>query len=65
MRQSLLRLSGHGAKYVRHAEVPYPKVPAFYRYSAKLLGATMWFWIFYRAKQDYKVWFGMKLPFEH
>lgn len=25
----------------------------------------MWFWILYRAKQDYKVWLGLKLPFEH
>ncbi|KAJ1969955.1 hypothetical protein H4R35_006007 [Dimargaris xerosporica] len=29
-----------------------PKVPAFYRYSAKLLGASMWFFMFYRMKQD-------------
>lgn len=66
MRQSLLRLSAHGhAKYVRHANVAYPKVPGFYRYTSKILGATMWFWILYRAKTDYPVWLGMKLPFEH
>ncbi len=30
-----------------------PHPPAFkHRWGAKLLGATMWFWIFYRAKQD-------------
>lgn len=31
----------------------HPHQPAFkHRWGAKLLGATMWFWIFYRAKQD-------------
>jgi hypothetical protein len=30
-----------------------PHAPAIkHRYGAKLLGATMWFWILYRAKQD-------------
>lgn len=31
----------------------HPYQPAFkHRWGAKLLGATMWFWIFYRMKQD-------------
>ena len=27
--------------------------------------ATMWFYIFYRVKEDGPVMFGQKLPFEH
>ena len=29
------------------------------------LGATMWFWIMLRIKEDGPVMFGLKLPFEH
>ncbi|ODV96874.1 hypothetical protein PACTADRAFT_1461 [Pachysolen tannophilus NRRL Y-2460] len=55
----------HAVKYIKHAPPPLPKVPIGYQIAAKALGATMWFWIFYRAKQDYKIWFGLKHPWEH
>lgn len=42
-----------GSKWYRPAHGFHPHQPAFkHRWGAKLLGASMWFWIFYRAKQD-------------
>lgn len=58
-------MAGSAPKYVRHGAVAPPHVPAHLRWGAKILGATMWFWIFYRVKQDGPVMFGMKLPFEN
>ncbi|RLV90645.1 hypothetical protein JA1_004442 [Spathaspora sp. JA1] len=58
-------MAAHFAKYVRHAAAAKPHVsPAIY-WTAKLSGATMWFWIMYRIKEDGPVMFGMKLPHEH
>ncbi|KAK4203686.1 hypothetical protein QBC40DRAFT_274256 [Triangularia verruculosa] len=37
----------------------------FYRYTATGLGASMWFWIFYRAKEDGPVLLGWKHPWDH
>ncbi|KAJ1023065.1 hypothetical protein NDA13_005112 [Ustilago tritici] len=43
----------------------HPHQPALkHRWGAKLLGATMWFWIFYRAKQDGAVLLGLKHPWD-
>ncbi|VDC07682.1 unnamed protein product [Peniophora sp. CBMAI 1063] len=40
---------GHSAGYGFH-----PHLPGFkHKFLGKALGATMWFWIFYRARQDY------------
>ncbi|KAI9291854.1 hypothetical protein K502DRAFT_368101 [Neoconidiobolus thromboides FSU 785] len=33
-------------------------------YLAKFMGATMWFWIFYRMKQDGPVLFGLRHPWD-
>ncbi|KXN66648.1 hypothetical protein CONCODRAFT_11433 [Conidiobolus coronatus NRRL 28638] len=33
-------------------------------YLAKGMGATMWFWIFYRMKQDGAVLFGLRHPWD-
>jgi len=33
-------------------------------YLAKAMGAAMWFWIFYRMKQDGAVLFGFRHPWE-
>ncbi|PWN99952.1 hypothetical protein FA09DRAFT_294630 [Tilletiopsis washingtonensis] len=42
-----------------------PHAPAIkHRYGAKLLGATMWFWILYRAKQDGAVLLGFRHPWD-
>lgn len=43
----------HVAKYVRHAAVARPHVDPKVRWGAKILGATMWFYIFYRVKNDF------------
>lgn len=51
--------------YVRHAPVAVPHTDPRLKWAGKLLGATMWFYIFYRVKQDGPVMFGLKLPFEH
>lgn len=37
----------------------------FYRFAATALGASMWFFIFYRAKQDGPVILGWKHPWDH
>jgi len=41
-----------------------PPAP-IYRYLAVGLGATMWLWIFWRFKHDYKVMFGLEHPWDH
>lgn len=43
----------HIAKYIRHAPVSKPHVDPKVKYAAKFLGATMWFYIFYRLKEDF------------
>ncbi|KAI0036879.1 hypothetical protein K488DRAFT_81623 [Vararia minispora EC-137] len=50
-------MAGHGQfKYGFH-----PHLPGFkHQFLAKALGATLWFWIFYRARKD-----GGKLLGEH
>lgn len=42
----------HIAKYIRHAPVSKPHVDPKIKWGAKFLGATMWFYIFYRVKTD-------------
>lgn len=45
--------AGGGGGWYGTAHNFHPHQPAFkHRWGAKLLGATMWFWIFYRARQD-------------
>lgn len=58
-------MAGHAAKYIRHAAVSPPHVDPRLRWASKLLGATMWFYIMYRVKEDGPVMFGQKLPFEN
>lgn len=58
-------MSHAAAGYTRHGGAPVPKAGPFYRYSATLLGATMWFWLFYRAKHDWKQWVGIEHPWDH
>lgn len=54
----------HAAKYIRHAAVSTPHDVRM-KWASKFLGATMWFYIFYRIKEDGPVLFAQKLPFEH
>ncbi|EGV62322.1 hypothetical protein CANTEDRAFT_109089 [Yamadazyma tenuis ATCC 10573] len=58
-------MAGHGHAYVKHGAVAVPHTDPRLKWGAKLLSATMWFYIFYRVKQDGPVMFGQKLPFEH
>ncbi|GAB5592159.1 hypothetical protein VKS41_002556 [Umbelopsis sp. WA50703] len=37
---------------------------AWHRYGAKALGASMWFWMMYRAKQDMPVLLGWRHPWD-
>ncbi|CUM67776.1 uncharacterized protein PRCAT00005481001 [Priceomyces carsonii] len=55
----------HALKYLRHAAPVHPHVDMKFKWGSKILGATMWFYIFYRIKEDGPVIFGQKLPFEH
>ncbi|CAK7897603.1 hypothetical protein CAAN1_15S01486 [[Candida] anglica] len=57
--------AAHGAKYIRHALAARPHVDPTLKWASKFLGASMWFYIFYRIKEDGPVIFGQKLPFEH
>jgi len=57
MRRSLLRLSQQASHHAHAAggvgSAPHIHEPApFYRYSAIALGATTWFWILYKAKNE-------------
>jgi hypothetical protein len=40
-------------------------VRPLYRYSATLLGASMWFFLMYRAKKDGAVLLGLKHHWDH
>ncbi|ORY04898.1 hypothetical protein K493DRAFT_200577, partial [Basidiobolus meristosporus CBS 931.73] len=41
-----------------------PQASRFHRYTAKLLGATMWFFMMYRAKQDGLVTLRLQHPWD-
>ncbi|KAJ1977189.1 hypothetical protein H4R33_006266 [Dimargaris cristalligena] len=41
-----------------------PKVPAFQRYSAKFVGATLFFWMFYQMRENGAYLIGAKKPWE-
>ncbi|KAI8868489.1 hypothetical protein GQ42DRAFT_164094 [Ramicandelaber brevisporus] len=59
-------MGGHG-----HHEFPSrfnyhpPRVAFQHRFWSKLLGATMWLWIMYRAKEDGPVLLGWRHPWDH
>ncbi|KAI8319614.1 hypothetical protein GQ54DRAFT_299227 [Martensiomyces pterosporus] len=42
-----------------------PKPLLKYRILSKTLGASMWFWMMYRIKEDGPVVFGGRHPWEH
>ncbi|KAJ9211528.1 hypothetical protein DTO166G4_6808 [Paecilomyces variotii] len=48
-------------KHPIHVHPPRP----FYRFAATALGASMWFFLFYRAKQDGPALMGWKHPWDH
>ena len=55
MRRSLLRLAEHGHHATNGGVGSAPHVhppPKWIHYSAVGLGATTWFWILYKAKND-------------
>ncbi|KAI9260241.1 hypothetical protein BY458DRAFT_516578 [Sporodiniella umbellata] len=44
----------------------HPHFPGFtHRFVGKALGATMWFWMMYRAREDGPVLLGWRHPWEH
>ncbi|KAF1915516.1 hypothetical protein BDU57DRAFT_477376 [Ampelomyces quisqualis] len=45
--------------------VKLPKVRPFYRIMATGLGASMWFFLMYRAKKDGPVLLGWRHPWDH
>ncbi|KUI58857.1 NADH dehydrogenase [ubiquinone] 1 beta subcomplex subunit 2 [Cytospora mali] len=42
-----------------------PPVPPLYRFFATGLGASMWFFLMYRAKKDGPVFLGWRHPWDH
>ncbi|KAK0520462.1 hypothetical protein OC834_003857 [Tilletia horrida] len=57
--------SGSSSRWYQPAHGFHPHQPsALHRWSAKVLGASMWFFIFYRAKQDGAVLLGLKHPWD-
>ncbi|ROW09047.1 hypothetical protein VMCG_02782 [Cytospora schulzeri] len=42
-----------------------PHVSPFYRFCATGLGASMWFFLMYRAKKDGPAFLGWKHPWDH
>ncbi|KAI5845095.1 hypothetical protein DFP73DRAFT_42758 [Morchella snyderi] len=48
-----------------HHPIHIHPVRPLYAISAKLLGASMWFWLMYRAKKDGAVLLGLKHPWDH
>ncbi|KAK6349668.1 hypothetical protein TWF696_005947 [Orbilia brochopaga] len=55
---------GHGPAPGGHP-LRMPHVRPFYKVTATALGASMWFFIFYRAKKDGPVLLGWRHPFDH
>ncbi|KAI9221600.1 hypothetical protein BC828DRAFT_380563 [Blastocladiella britannica] len=46
-------MAGHGPSATNfHTEFRVPHVGRAHRIAATTMGATMWFWMMYRAKQD-------------
>ncbi|KAL4213057.1 hypothetical protein CU097_011588 [Rhizopus azygosporus] len=44
----------------------HPHFPGFaHRFVGKTLGAVMWFWMMYRAKEDGPVLLGWRHPWDH
>ncbi|OMJ29965.1 hypothetical protein AYI69_g502 [Smittium culicis] len=41
-----------------------PKVPFFHKFWSKTIGATLFFWIMYKAKQDLPVLLKLRHPWE-
>ncbi|KAI1201024.1 hypothetical protein F5X97DRAFT_56754 [Nemania serpens] len=41
------------------------RVPGLYRYTATALGASMWFFLMYRARKDGPALMGWKHPWDH
>ncbi|KUI71327.1 NADH dehydrogenase [ubiquinone] 1 beta subcomplex subunit 2 [Cytospora mali] len=46
-------------------QVMRPPVPPLYRFFATGLGASMWFFLMYRAKKDGPVFLGWRHPWDH
>ncbi|KAI2623250.1 hypothetical protein GGR54DRAFT_638489 [Hypoxylon sp. NC1633] len=44
---------------------PHYKAPGIYRFTGTALGASMWFFLMYRAKKDGPVLLGWKHPWDH
>ncbi|EPE34037.1 hypothetical protein GLAREA_07050 [Glarea lozoyensis ATCC 20868] len=47
------------------AHAQFPPVRPLYRFMATGLGASMWFFLMYRAKKDGPVLLGWKHPWDH
>ena len=66
----LLRAGGHHAHDGAHKSAEYggfhaPHVNPLHRNIGVTLGAIMWFWIFYRAREDGPVVLGWRHPWDH
>jgi hypothetical protein len=44
-------MAAHGKYSAGSGPLPLPKISFAHKWTAKLLGATMWFWIFYRVRE--------------
>ncbi|CDO54514.1 Conserved hypothetical protein [Geotrichum candidum] len=51
--------------YTRFGPLPKPHVSRIHNFISKGLGATMWFWIFYRVREDGGVMLGLRHPWDH
>ncbi|KAF6241600.1 hypothetical protein HO173_000311 [Letharia columbiana] len=57
-------MAGNSGGHGNHPIHMHPVRP-LYRYSATLLGASMWFFLMYRAKKDGPVLLGWRHPWDH
>uniref|UniRef100_A0A060TDL7 ARAD1D44924p n=1 Tax=Blastobotrys adeninivorans TaxID=409370 RepID=A0A060TDL7_BLAAD len=58
-------MAGHAKYSAGNSSIPFPKIPASQRWIGKLLGGAMWFWIFYRVREEGPVLLGWRHPWEH
>ncbi|KAG5359279.1 hypothetical protein CJU90_4019 [Yarrowia sp. C11] len=52
-------MAGHHANYKWNGPLPRPHVSAGHRIATKFLGATMFFWMFLRIKEEYPAMLGL------
>ncbi|CAN6655052.1 hypothetical protein TRVA0_027S01794 [Trichomonascus vanleenenianus] len=58
-------MAGHGKYSAGPGAVPFPKMSFGHKWISKALGGAMWFWIFWRVREEGPVMLGWRHPWDH